>query len=89
MSTCYFEEEELPLNLQGWPWCAVCNKPVNRLIFSRTAESKEEVIIAICHDDKEIIIIPSKVIYTCNKKDKISLSGRAFEKKLLGEKSKK
>lgn len=79
MPTTYREGDRLPGNLQSWPWCAVCERPVERVVFSRDPVRKDELIEAHCHGDSESIVISSVEINL----DGASLGGRVFDRKLL------
>lgn len=83
MPATFSENEQLPLGIEGWPWCAICDKPVEKVINYRCPVKQIEYVAARCHGQLQIIEIDPLMLVAAERGTKISISGKAFDIQLL------
>lgn len=48
--------------IQGWPTCALCGKPVERLAREADPVRAFLVLVAFCHGEREVVEVPEELI---------------------------
>lgn len=68
----------------NWPHCAVCDKLVEQVSKTTDMINLNVHITAHCHGEQETVVVPRELYYSALGVE-ISIGGKAFEKKGLGE----
>lgn len=83
MPSYYKPGDELPYKLESWPWCAVCDKAVEKLGFEIDRMRKGIAIAACCHGEMETVLVPVEDIHSESFDCKLRLDGKCFDRKAL------
>lgn len=65
---------------EGWPICAVCEGPVENVQAEENIQTRELIIIAMCHGDFEEVKLPAVIL---TQTERLSIGGRVFERARL------
>lgn len=83
----FFERRSGPLSykgdlmnteIQGWPICAKCNKPVDAVENQRDDIAKATRITAKCHGETHTIVISDRELHHLKTGDVLRIDGMAF-----------